>query len=118
MKTFRALEMGSLIWVYCALLFTAIFGDLVGQGDAFSAWQTTPHWSSRAYSLSAIIVFGFTLCSFCVLRMLQQGAELEKMLRQVLTPMSYLQILMLSSFGGISEEWFFRGYLQPRYGVL
>jgi membrane protease YdiL (CAAX protease family) len=118
MKKERALEIKSLIAVYGTLVIAAMLFDYFSNGHPFWAWK-----QSRLQHPGTII-FGFFFAVLYILvawvtpRLFRWGIELEKLFSQVLTPLSYFQMINLSIISGFVEEWFFRGILMNHFGWI
>ncbi len=118
MGNFRALEMKSLAWVYGVLVFVCLLADLIYRGNPLAAW-TQSHLPSFLFVVIGIsLILLNIVASWLMVHFFRWGVELESILRQILTPLSFLQILLLASISGLVEEWFFRGILQNHFGII
>ncbi len=118
MKSIRALEMNSYALVYVAMVVVTLAVDYLGNYDPFHAWKMSQipsaKWIAIGLSVTIVYLIGALLSS----RMFNWAINLDKVFRQILTPFSYVQIVFLALLSGFVEEWFFRGVLQPRFGII
>jgi membrane protease YdiL (CAAX protease family) len=118
MKKERALEIKSLLLVYGALII------LSGGLDYFSHRHPLWAWRESHLSQAFFVVVGILFVVFYIGiatlsgRIFRWAAELEKLFAQVLTPLSYLHIVVLALLSGFVEEWFFRGVLLNHFGLM
>ena len=76
-------------------------------------------WPSYFSLLMAVLfVLAYICASRWLPRFFQWSRELEKIFRQILTPLSYFQIFLLALISGFIEEWFFRGVLLHHFGLM
>jgi membrane protease YdiL (CAAX protease family) len=117
-KLIRSLEGRSLLIVYAVLILLAWALDFWWRGDGLMAWkgdsQVNPFW----WGVAALFVGIYWALVTTASRWSIWFTDLEKVFRQILTPLSYLQILFLALLSGFVEEWFFRGVLQPQFGII
>lgn len=110
--------MKSLLLVYGALVLFSMMGDLFLHKNPFWAWKDSQPPSVGYIFIGASFVVLYVAFSSACTRIFKWGMEIEKIFRQVLTPLSYFQILVLSLLSGFVEEWFFRGLLTQAFGVI
>lgn len=118
MSEYRALDSTSVFLVYGALLLLSVVGDWHYGGSFLASWQDAQPLPTGAILAAAIFVVVTIVASTLITSLFSWGAEIERVFQQILTPLSYLQILMLSIVSGFIEEWFFRGFLLSYFGLI
>ncbi len=118
MKATRALETPSLLSTYGVLLIVSLAADFYYRGSPFKSWNSTNAVSANYWIAAAgFVVLCAVFYSIGTL-VFSWAVELQKIFAQILTPISYLQALLLSFIAGFIEEWFFRGILLHHFGLI
>jgi membrane protease YdiL (CAAX protease family) len=118
MRNIRALELSALFWVYGTIAVVSLLLDFFSHGDPFWSWSHSQAFSKSQFFAGLLFVFIYSLVSLPLPRFFKWAGELEKFFRQLLTPISYFQILVLATMSGFIEEWFFRGVLLHHFGLI
>lgn len=119
MRSFRALETRSAVLIYGGLILLSVISDWFYRGNPIGAWQafgSPRHFSSWIFAFTFLGIY--TVVMIFTTSFTRWGLEIERVLQQVLSPLSYFQILMLAIVSGVVEEWFFRGVLLPHFGLF
>lgn len=82
------------------------------------SWSASHSPTEPQIISGACFVLAYVLLTSPLTRFFRWATELEKFFRQILTPISYLQILILAIVSGLIEEWFFRGVLLNHFGLV
>lgn len=118
MKKLGAFDFGTVIVAYLGLAFISMVWDKLSQDYFFASWKFS-NWPSLTGLLSIIVIlFLYLLVSELTARLSAWGRQLQIMLKKLLTPISYFQILIIALLSGFIEEWFFRGVLLSHFGVV
>lgn len=118
MKSHRALETRSLVAVYGGMALLAALADWIWRDDPWIGWQVTWPTARNLWAIGiAYVVISLLVGAFCM-SFFRWGQELEKVFQQILTPFSYLQIVLLALLSGFVEEWFFRSVLSTHLGII
>lgn len=118
MKKERALELKSLILVYGTLVISSAGMDYFSHRHLFYTWTQSHLKNSMSIFLALTFVSSYIGIALITPKLFRWGVELEKLFSQILTPLSYLQVLYLSALSAIVEEWFFRGILMNHFGWI
>lgn len=118
MASWRSLESKSVSWVYGIMFLCSAGADYWGFGDSLHSWRGG--WGPSLWPWVAGVSFIVLSIIFLVIvsSIFQWAMELEKVLQQILTPLSYLHIVLLAIIGALIEEWFFRGVLMSHFGLI
>ncbi len=118
MKDIRAIEVKSLLIVYGVLFAVSFLADFITHYDPFFSWKPSQPLSSFVVFLTLIFIFAYVIGALLAARIFHWANEMKKIFAQVLTPLSYLQIVVLALLSGFIEEWFFRGVLMTHFGLI
>jgi len=118
MKNSSAIPFGFVLLIYGLLASIAMLWDFLSRGSPLFAWTHSELPSGLALFMAAVVVAGYVLISQVTVHLTQWGRQLEALLKQLLTPMSYLNIAILALVSGFLEEWFFRGILYSHFGIV
>jgi membrane protease YdiL (CAAX protease family) len=114
----RALEIPSMFWVYGTLISVAMIFDYLTYHHPFGSWKVS-HLPSFSMQIGgAIFVVVYIVLTSLATRIFKWANELEKVFRQILSPFSDLQIILLALLSGFAEEWFFRGVVLSHLGLM
>lgn len=107
----------NMAWVYAILFFGAVW--LGRWRKTFQFPEAGPDLAGRylqdiflALALAGVVI----LLTRAMVRWIKPFHELMKLFRDLFHPMSRQEIFMVSAFSAISEEFFFRGWLQGEVG--
>lgn len=115
MQTFR---LQSVFLVYGILAAVSMLWDAFSQKNAFSAWQPFVFFSIGELIFAIVFVVAYCLLSELLALHIQWARELRGLLKKLLTPISYFQIVVIALLSGFVEEWFFRGILLNHFGLI
>lgn len=119
MRSFRALETRSALFVYTTLIILSALSDWIYRGSPWGSWDVFGWPQSFSSYFWALVLWGFyCMMTLGVTSFTRWGTEVERVLQQVLSPLSYFQILLLAVVSGFIEEWFFRGVLLSHFGLV
>lgn len=118
MKDQKALEIRSLLLVYGSLLLVTLIGEFFFYNRFFICWHTSGELRPFYVILAIFFVAAYVGFAHIAVKFSHWGQNIHKIFAQVLTPLSYFQILILSLLSGFMEEWFFRGLLVPQLGII
>lgn len=118
MRNEKQIESASLAWVYGGLGIICMVWDWISNGSPFYAWSTSKTPSLLFIFLAIGFVALYVVSSVLVSRTFAWARELEGIFKQLLTPISYLQVALLALVSGFVEEWFFRGILLNHFGLF
>jgi membrane protease YdiL (CAAX protease family) len=118
MQKERALEIRSLGVVYGSLILVSCVADFFSHRQLLWSWTHSDLTHPRYIVFGIFFAFFYVTVALVSARLFRWGAELEKIFSQVLTPLSYFQIIQLAILSGLVEEWFFRGILLNHFGVM
>jgi membrane protease YdiL (CAAX protease family) len=107
-----------MIGVYLTLGLIAGVWTWVGQADFFYSWHRFSWPSLWGLVMAVLLVTLYSVVSQVITKLFAWAQELEKVLQQLLTPLSYFQIILISLLSGFMEEWFFRGVLFTHFGLI
>ncbi len=117
-RSIKPLEMRVVFLVYALLAGTAAIWDWSSRGDPFWVWKNSQVPTFKALFTAVVAVFFF----WATVRILSRWSEsiraLESLFSQLLSPISYFQILLISTTTAVVEEWFFRGILVDHFGLI
>jgi len=117
-RSIKPLEMRVVFLVYALLAGTAAIWDWSSRGDPFWVFKNSQIPSLKVSILAIIGVFLY----WAIVRILSRWSEnlrsVEGLFSQLLSPISYLQIVVISATTAIVEEWFFRGILVGHFGLI
>ena len=103
------------------ILGGATLGLQLGFGYPVESLMFLPSWSSESLSLDLIYGLGIGIGLVALSRMSVQhfswGKQLDIEFRTVLGPLSRRDIFLLALLSSLTEELFFRGFLQPILGL-
>lgn len=118
MKSYRAVEMKSVILVYGVLVAVSALADVSIYKSPIGSWSQSkpPSWLMILAGLVFVAAY-FSISAF-IFHFVKVGTELEKVFRQILTPLSYVHIVIFALLSGFIEEWFFRGILLQHFGIV
>lgn len=118
MKATRALEMRSLLMVYGLLALLCLGASFYYFQDPFFYWKSSKSFSFGFWMIPLLAgFFWWILISGCT-RFFGWAQDIQKVFAQVLTPISYLQIVLLATLTAFIEEWFFRGLMLDHLGFI
>jgi membrane protease YdiL (CAAX protease family) len=118
MSEYRALDSASVFLVYGAILLLSLMGDWMYGGSFVASWTSAQPLPTGAVLAALIFVVVAIVAATLLTSLFAWGAEIERVFQQILTPLSYFQILVLSLVSGFLEEWFFRGILLSYFGLI
>jgi len=104
--------------VYLTMGLVALLSDWIWRDAPFASWQGTLPDSNFIWLTAGLYVFFNVAGGIFCMAFFRWGQSLEKIFQQMLTPISYFQILILSFLSGFVEEWFFRGVLSTHLGII
>ena len=118
MEKNRVIETRSLLLVYGGLTLVCLIWEYFSRGNPIWSWMNwdIPSFISLLLSLAFVVLY--LIGAILLPRFFMWARELEKIFRQILSPLSYFQILMLALLSGFVEEWFFRGILLTHFGLM
>ena len=114
----KALESRSLYLVYGTMILAGLGLDFFSTG---AAWTTLREAAIPGPVLIVTgLLFGALLLSLyrMVSKLCRWRYGLREFLLQNLTPLSYLHAILIGGVSALLEEWFFRGLLAPRLGII
>lgn len=117
-KISKPLELRLVFLGYLALAMLAMIWDFFSRGHALQAWRIDQAPSFWMLFLGSLLVFLSLGLSWVMSLRFVWAQKLEKIFAQLLTPLSYFQILVISFLSGFVEEWFFRGILYSHFGLI
>lgn len=117
-KNIKPLELNIVFLVYGLLALISMVWDWLSRGHPFQAWIDSKGLSLSMLITAAVLVVSYLGLSYIVNRLFRWARQLEHLFAQLLTPISYFQIIVISLLSGVVEEWFFRGILLSHFGVL
>lgn len=117
-RHFKGLEFKTMIAIYFGLALISGLWTWLSQDDFFYNWNESSWPSLWALFFGVVIVAIYTISSQACGKLFEWARELEKLLQQLLTPLSYFQIILISLMSGFIEEWFFRGVLFTHFGLV
>lgn len=107
-----------MFWVYGTLAIVSMIFDFLTYRNPFGSWAASHFPSITQCFLGALFVVFYIVITSFLTRFLKWASELEKVFRQILSPFSHLQIVLLALLSGITEEWFFRGVVMSHFGLM
>lgn len=110
--------MKMVIFVYLGLTLLSLLWSAWTYGKPLQAWSESRWPSLLGLTGGAFLVVFYVFLSQIFVHLFEWARQLEKILSHLLTPLSYFQILVISSLSGFVEEWFFRGVLYPHFGII
>jgi len=117
-SAYRSLQLPVVISIYGSLALVAGLWDWLSRGHFFYSFKESSIGSPWAWFLSFLFVVLYFFISIALTRWTDWGRTLDTVFSRILTPISYLQILILALLSGIVEEWFFRGVLLSHFGIV
>jgi membrane protease YdiL (CAAX protease family) len=118
MEKHRALETKSLVIVYGGLSLLCLIWEYFSRDNMLWSWLESKSPEPHYIIFSIFFVALYIAFATGLPKMFPWARELEKVFRQVLTPLSYFQIFYLAILSGFIEEWFFRGILLNQFGLV
>jgi len=118
MKKLGAFDFSVVTIAYLGLAFVAMVWDKLSQGYFFASWKYSQTPSLLGLAAVVVILFFYLIVSESMSRFTGWGRQLHILLKKLLTPISYFQILIIALLSGFIEEWFFRGVLLTHFGVV
>ena len=107
-----------MFWVYGILAIASMTFDFLTYHQPFGSWALSRPPSLSQCILGALFVIFYIVVTSFLTRFFKWASELEKVFRQILTPFSHLQIVLLALLSGLVEEWFFRGVVLSHLGLM
>jgi len=117
-RSIKPLEMRVVFLVYALLGGTAAIWDWSSRGDPFWVWKNSALPSFKVLLTAVVGVFIYWISVRVLSRWSESIRSLESLFSQLLSPISYLQIFLVSSVTAFVEEWFFRGILVDHFGLI
>ncbi len=114
----KALETRSLYWVYGSLLAAGIVLELLSPSPLTDPPLNVLDLSWPASVAALVLGVALVIIYRLVGRIFRWGRSLKDFLKQTLTPLSYLHAIVIAIITAVIEEWFFRGLLLPRFGLV
>lgn len=114
----RPLEFRSVFLIYFLLAVIAMVWDWTSHQQPWHSlthYQSLPWWSWLLATLAVVI---YHAISWQLSRFVSWAKALEHLFIRLLSPISYLQIFLVSLTSAFVEEWFFRGVLVTHFGVI
>ncbi len=104
--------------VYALLAGTAAIWDWSSRGDPLWVWRTSPIPGFKVLLAAILGVFVYWAMVRILSKWIESIRSLEGLFSQLLSPISYFQILLIASISAFVEEWFFRGILVDHFGLI
>ena len=117
MRNLRPLEFTTIVLVYLGLAGLCATWDALSRSSALYAWEHSQAPSFAYLVLSFFLVFFYLAFAQLNSRFTTWARQLNSLLAHLLTPISYLQMIVIAVMSGFIEEWFFRGILLSHFGV-
>lgn len=118
MGALRAADLRIVYLSYGILAFLSMLWDHLSRGSFLFSWSHSRTASVLWILFSILIFIAYLISNFFLSRATEWGKQLKTFLIKILTPISYLQLVLLSLVTGFIEEWFFRGVLTSHFGVV
>lgn len=118
MRNSKPLDLALVALCYFLLACFSAVWDWVSRGSPFQVWSSSTVPDLKQLLGSGLFVALYFLVSRKFLSWSSWGQSLEKLLLQLLTPISYFQIVSLALMSALVEEWFFRGILVAHFGTI
>lgn len=117
-KSMKPLELSMVLGVYAGIAVISLIWDWLSHGSAFYSWQGSSFPSLLSILISLVFIALYVGLSMVVSLLTKWGQQLDLVFTQLLTPISYFQIAIISLVSGFVEEWFFRGVLMNHFGIM
>ena len=118
MKNAKPLQFSLVFLFYGLIALITMLWDWISRGSALFAWQEAQTGRLVYWVLGAFFVIFYVVITEVIAHYTDWAKQLYSLLRQLLTPMSYFQIIVVALVSGFIEEWFFRGLLLSHFGVI
>jgi len=117
-RTTKPLELGIVFLIYGLLGLLSMIWDWLSRGHPFYAWIESSSIGFAGLIGATAIIAAYLAFSFIMNKIFRWARQLENLFAQLLTPISYFQIAVISLLSGFMEEWFFRGVLLAHFGPI
>lgn len=114
----KPLALSLVFLVYLGIALISIVWEFLSYGNGFHSWSQSAPLSAGMLLGGFVLIALYVGLSALMNRFFAWAKALEKIFAQLLTPISYFQILVISLLSGFVEEWFFRGVLMSHFGLL